>query len=114
MGASETANVFFSRRKRLPENKHRQLLLLPPFASSSSSSSSHLKDFLVQAGLLREHLELPGVRVLVDLEVAFHDPQLVVLERSPGALGLRLTHAVGFHAGGVTLQNQQFYDWRHL
>ncbi len=45
-----------------------------------SNYEPHLEDFLVEASLLGEHLELPGVRVLVDLEVRLHDPQLVVLE----------------------------------
>jgi hypothetical protein len=63
----------------------------------------HLEDLLVEASLLGEHFELPGVRVLVDLEVRLHDPKLVVLEGGPGALGLGLGQAVTVQAGRVAL-----------
>ena len=128
MGASSETATTLQQRKCLAENKHWQPSssscssppspsLSPSTSSLSSSSSnillqlfpmssSHLEDFLVQTRLLREHLELPGVRVLVDLEVAFHDPQLVVFERGPCTLRLCLTHPVGFHARGVALKNQ--------
>ena len=55
---------------------------------------AYLQDFLVKSGLLREHLELPAVRVLVELEVGLHDPQLVVLEGGPGPLGLALAAGI--------------------
>ena len=122
MGASsETATTLQQQRKCLAENKHWQPSSSscsppppspypPPYSPSktffSPISLSHLEDFLVETRLLREHLELPGVRVLVDLEVAFHDAQLVVFERGPCTLRLCLTHPVGFHARGVALIKQ--------
>ncbi len=68
-----------------PDPKHcyieRVPLNSPSFACTVMLySEPHLEDFLVEASLLGEHLELPGVRVLVDLEVRLHDPQLVVLK----------------------------------
>ena len=66
----------------------------------------HLQDLLVEAGLLGEHLELPGVRVLVDLEVGLHDPQLVVLEGGPGPLGLGLGQAVTVQPRGIPLKKR--------
>lgn len=41
---------------------------------------SYLQDPFGEAGLLGELLEVLGVRVVVDGEVGFHGPQLVVLE----------------------------------
>ena len=131
MGASETATTQ-QQRKCLAENKHWQpsssscsppppppsplsppppsptlTSPFPPFPPSPISSS-HLEHFLVETRFLRQHLQLPGVWVLVDLEVAFHDAQLVVLEGGPCPLCLCLTHPVRFHARGVALQNRRF------
>ena len=138
MGASETATTQ-QQRKCLAENKHWQpsstscsppLPPPPPTPSPSPSppfppspfppfppspiSSSHLEHFLVETRFLRQHLQLPGVWVLVDLEVAFHNAQLVVLEGSSCTLRLCLTHPVCFHPRGVALKIQEGQNWIHL
>lgn len=56
---------------------------------------SHLQNPLGQAGLLRELLEVLGVRVVVDGEVRLHGAQLVVLEARAHALGALVVAAVG-------------------
>ena len=44
------------------------------------SLSSHLKDAFGEARLLRQLLQIFGIRVLVEREVALHGSQLVVFE----------------------------------
>lgn len=49
---------------------------------------SYLQNSFGQACFLSKLLEVLGVRVVVDGEVGFHGPELVVLEGSAHALGL--------------------------
>lgn len=49
---------------------------------------SYLQNSFGQACLLRKLLEVLGIWVMVDGEVGFHGPELVVLERSPHPFGL--------------------------
>ena len=58
---------------------------------------TNLQDFLVEIRLLREHLELSAIGILVDLEVRFHDAELVVFERRPRSL--RLAGRPSVHTG---------------
>ena len=44
---------------------------------------THLKDAFGEARLLRQLLQILGVRVLIEREVALHGAQLVVFEAGP-------------------------------
>ena len=50
--------------------------------------TSYLQNSFGQARFLSKLLEVLGVRVVVDGEVGFHGPQLVMLEGGAHALGL--------------------------
>lgn len=53
-----------------------------------ATAASYLQNPLGQARFLGQLLEVLGVRVVVDGEVGFHGPQLVMLEGGAHALGL--------------------------
>ena len=80
--------------------------------AKKSVSIAHLQHFFIQPRLLRQHLELPGVWVLVDLEVGLHNPQLVVLERGSGTFCFSLAEPVAVHSRGIPLNNfvLQFFE----
>lgn len=56
--------------------------------------STYLQNSLGQPRLLRQLLEVLGVRVLVEVEIGLHGSELVVLEGGPHALGAVLSRGL--------------------
>lgn len=67
-----------------PQGRQRVLLA----RGRAPGATSYLQNPLGQARFLGQLLEVLGVRVVVDGEVGFHGPELVVLEGGAHALGL--------------------------